>query len=225
MPELLALLDLGSNAARFVLARINPGVAYRVLQKERIQTRLGDGRAGELPPDAVALTLSSIRGFLERLGTYGAPLRLMAVATAAVRDAPNRDCLLQVLKQRDGADVRLLSDREEAHLGALAAMRHLPIQEGVIGDLGGGSLQLTRVRAGRITSAAGVPVGAVRMTRRFLRGDPPTPREIRALRDLVREHLLGVLHQLQRRLRDILDTQLADTVKARTSYPTGARAA
>jgi exopolyphosphatase/guanosine-5'-triphosphate,3'-diphosphate pyrophosphatase len=183
MPELLALLDLGSNAARFVLARINPGVGYRVLQKERIQTRLADGRAGELPPDAVALTLSSVSGFLERLGINGAPLRLMAVATAAVRDAPNRDCLLQVLKQRDGADVRLLSDREEARLGALAAMRHLPIQEGVIGDLGGGSLQLTQVRAGRITSAGGVPVGAVRMTRRFLRGDPPTPREIRALRD------------------------------------------
>ena len=198
MPELLALLDLGSNAARFVLARINPGVGYRVLQKERIQTRLGDGRAGELPPDAVALTLSSVSGFLERLGVNGAPLRLMAVATAAVRDAPNRDCLLQVLKERNGADVRLLSDREEARLGALAAMRHLPIQEGVIGDLGGGSLQLTQVRAGRITSAAGVPVGAVRMTRRFLRGDPPSPREIRALRDLVRDHLLGVLPAARR---------------------------
>jgi exopolyphosphatase/guanosine-5'-triphosphate,3'-diphosphate pyrophosphatase len=198
MPELLALLDLGSNAARFVLARINPGVGYRVLQKERIQTRLADGRAGELPPDAVALTLSSVTGFLGRLGINGAPLRLLAVATAAVRDAPNRDCLLQVLKQRDGADVRLLSDREEAHLGALAAMRHLPIQEGVIGDLGGGSLQLTQVRAGRITLAGGVPVGAVRMTRRFLRGDPPTPREIRALRDLVRDHLLGVLPAARR---------------------------
>ena len=73
MLELLALLDLGSNAARFVLARINPGVGYRVLQKERIQTRLADGRAGELPPDAIALTLSSVSGFLERLGINGAP--------------------------------------------------------------------------------------------------------------------------------------------------------
>ena len=198
MPELLAVLDLGSNAARFVLARIHHGVGYRVLQKERIQTRLADGRAGELPPDAVALTLSSVSGFLGRLGINGAPLRVMAVATAAVRDAPNRDCLLQILKERDGADVRLLSDREEAHLGALAAMRHLPIQEGVIADLGGGSLQLTRVRAGRITSAGGVPVGAVRMTRRFLRGDPPTPREIRGLRDEVRDHLLGVLPAARR---------------------------
>src|SRR6185436_13989849 len=123
---LLAVLDLGSNAARFVLARIHHGVGYRVLQKERIQTRLADGRAGELPPDAVALTLSSVSGFLGRLGINGAPLRLVAVATAAVRDAPNRDCLLQVLKERDGADVRLLSDREEARLGALAAMRHPP---------------------------------------------------------------------------------------------------
>jgi exopolyphosphatase/guanosine-5'-triphosphate,3'-diphosphate pyrophosphatase len=198
MPELLALLDLGSTAARFVLARITHGAGYRVLQKERIQTRLADGRAGELPPDAVALTLASVTGFLERPGTNGAPLRLLAVATAAVRDAPNRECLLQVLKERDGADVRLLSDREEAHLGALSAMRHLPIQEGVIGDLGGGSLQLTQVRRGRITSAGGVPVGAVRMTRRFLRGDPPTPGEIRTLRDVVRDHLLGVLPAARR---------------------------
>src|SRR5580765_380442 len=126
MPELLALLDLGSNAARFVLACVDPGVGYRVLQKERIQTRLGDGRDGELPHWAVALTLSSVRGFLERAGTDGMALRLMAVATAAVRDAPNRDCLLDVLTERHGAEVRLLSDREEAYLGALAAMRRLP---------------------------------------------------------------------------------------------------
>src|SRR5262245_28090153 len=135
MAELLALLDLGSNAARFVLARITPGVGYRVLQKERIQTRLGDGHAGELPRDAVALTLSAVRGFLERVGPNGAPLRLVAVATAAVRDAPNRDSLLRVLRERDGADVRLLSDRQEAYLGALAALRRLPMHEGVIGDL------------------------------------------------------------------------------------------
>jgi exopolyphosphatase / guanosine-5'-triphosphate,3'-diphosphate pyrophosphatase len=193
MPELLALLDLGSNAARFVLARIDPGRGYRVLQKERIQTRLGDGRAGELPPEAVTLTLSAVGGFLDRLGTTGAPPRLLAVATAAVRDAPNRDALLRVLRERHRAEVRMLGDREEAHLGAQAALRRLPIRDGVVLDLGGGSLQLSRIRAGVIASAASAPIGAVRMTRRFLRGDPPPPREMRALRAEVREHLLGVL--------------------------------
>jgi exopolyphosphatase / guanosine-5'-triphosphate,3'-diphosphate pyrophosphatase len=193
MPELLALVDLGSNAARFVLARIDHGVGYRVLQKERIQTRLGGGSGGELPRAAVDLTLSAVRGFLGRLGTNGTPVRLMAVATAAVREAPNRECLLDVLKQRDGAEVRLLSGREEAYLGALAAMRRLPMEDGVIADLGGGSLQVTEVRAGKIASAASVPVGAVILTRRFLRDDPPSPSEIGALRGEVRTRALGVL--------------------------------
>ena len=123
---------------------------------------------------------------------------MLAVATAAVRDAANRDRLLEALRQREGVDVRLLSGREEAHLGALAAMRSLPFRDGVIADLGGGSLQLTRVRAGRILSSASVPLGAVRMTRRFLREDPPSLREIRALRQEVRNQVLGILPSARR---------------------------
>lgn len=193
MPELLALLDLGSNAARFVLACVDPGLGFRVLQKERIQTRLGDDRTGELPADAIALTLSAVRGFLERVGRTGDALRVMAIGTAAVRDAPNRDCLVEPLRERHGADVRLLGDREEAYLGAVAALRKLPTREGIVVDLGGGSLQITRVRGGAIASTASVPIGVVRTTRQFLDPDEPTPRQLRALRTEVRQHLLGAL--------------------------------
>src|SRR5262245_61876004 len=165
MAELVALMDLGSNAARFLLARITPGVGYHVLHKERVQTRLGGGRSGMLPAEAVDQTLSSVSRFLSRFSTGdGAHPRLVAVATAAVRDASNRDRLIDSLRQREGVDVRLLSGKEEAHLGALAAMRSMRVRDGVIADLGGGSLQITRVRGGHILSAASVPVGAVSMT-------------------------------------------------------------
>src|SRR5215475_5019423 len=146
MSELVALLDLGSNAARFLVARINQGVGYRVLYKERVQTRLGGGRDGELPVDAVDRTLTSVSRFLERV-TNGTRPRVLAVATAAIRDASNRDRLLGALR------------------------------DGVVADLGGGSLQLTRVRAGRIVAASSLPLGAVRLTRRFLRRDPPRLRQ------------------------------------------------
>jgi exopolyphosphatase / guanosine-5'-triphosphate,3'-diphosphate pyrophosphatase len=197
MPELVALVDLGSNAARFLLVQIDRGVGYEVIYKKRVQTRLGGGAAGHLPVQAVDLTLSSVSRFLAG-ATNGTVPRVVAVATAAVRDAPNRDRLIEALRLRAGVDLRLLSGREEARLGALAAMQGLPFRDGVVADLGGGSLGLTRARGGRIVSSASVPLGAVRMTRRFLRDDPPSPREVRALRQEVRDEVLGALPPARR---------------------------
>jgi exopolyphosphatase/guanosine-5'-triphosphate,3'-diphosphate pyrophosphatase len=186
------VVDLGSNAARFTLARINPGKDFRVLRAERVQTRLGAGPRGYLPIEAVDRTLDCVHRFLRDLGNGNRP-RVVAVATAAVRDAVNRDRLLEPLRRREGVGVEVLSGAQEAYLGALAAMRSLPFRDGVIADLGGGSLQLTRVRGSRIVSAASVPLGAVRTTRQFLRGDPPSVREIRALRQEIREQAAPVL--------------------------------
>src|SRR5262245_8687120 len=185
MGDLVALLDLGSNAARFLLVRINPGVGYRVMHKKRVQTRLGSGGSGELPADAIDRTVTSISRFLAGAANGTVP-RVMAVATAAVRDAPNRSELLDALWQREGVGVELLDEQEEARLGAVAAMRGLSFCDGVVADLGGGSLGLTQVRTGSIFCAASLPIGAVRMTSRFLSGDPPSSRQIRALRQHVR---------------------------------------
>ncbi len=196
MSELIALLDLGSNAARFLLARVNPGVGYRVLRRERVQTRLGAGIRGHLPQEAVDRTLASASRFLESLGNgngNGSRPRVMAVATAAVRDAPNRDRLIEPLRVLGGVEVCVLSGREEARLGALAALRSLRVRDGVVADLGGGSLQLARIRSGVVQSVASLPLGAVRTTWRFLASDPPRLSELRALRQEVRERVLGVL--------------------------------
>ncbi len=192
MAELVALLDFGSNAARFLLTRIRPGAGFRVLSEERVQTRLGGGVPDRLPREAVDRTLRAAHRFLSRVRNGHSP-RVIAVATSAVRDAANRDRLLGALERREGVSVRVLSGREEARLGALAALRSVDVDEGAIADLGGGSLQLTRVRRGRAVAFASLPLGAVRLTRRFLRADPSTPRELRALRHEVRAELLGAL--------------------------------
>ncbi|MGH7374411.1 MAG: hypothetical protein ACREJY_09310 [Candidatus Rokuibacteriota bacterium] len=188
MAELVALLDLGSNAARFVLARVKPGRGYKVLREERVQTRLGSGVPGHLPRAAVTTTLEAVHSFLERV-TNGAQPRVLAVATEAVRRAENREHLLAALREREGVAVHVLSGRDEGRLGALAALRSLPVRDGTVADLGGGSLQLTRIRAGRIGSGASLPLGALRLTDRYLWHDPPTTAEVRALRQEVRHHL------------------------------------
>jgi len=192
MAELVALLDLGSNACRFVLARVIAGTGFRVLREERVQTRLGGGRPGALPRDAIDATLRSIHRFLGRSRTGRAP-RVLAVATSAVREAANRKRLLDALRQREGIEVEVLSGSDEAQLGALAVLRSLPVRDGVIADLGGGSLQITRLRDAEVTAVTSLGLGAVRPTRRFFHHDPPTAREIRALRHETRARLLGVI--------------------------------
>lgn len=195
MSELIALVDIGSNAVRFVTARINPGKGFRILSQDRVLTRLGSGRPDTLERAAVQATLEAIHGFLADV--RGSNPRIISVATAAVREAHNQDHLLKPLRRDENLQVHILSGEEEARLGALTALHTLPLQAGVIIDLGGGSLQLTQVKRGAITSTASFPLGAVRTTTRFFKHDPPQPREICALRKEIRIQLADILQPAQ----------------------------
>jgi len=197
MSEFIALVDLGSNAVRCVLARIVSGVGFEVLREERVQTRLGSGPSGTLPRVAVEDTVKAVHRFLADVRKKHKP-RVLAVATSAVREANNRASLLDVLKHAEGVKVQVLSGPEEALLGAMAVLRTLSLRNGMVVDLGGGSLQLTRVRAGEILSAASLPLGAVRTTQRFLKHDPPTAAELQTLRKEIRERVSEVLPPAQK---------------------------
>src|SRR5262249_50402374 len=177
---------------------------FRVLHEERSQTRLGAGPPGTLPPRAIEGSLRAVRRFLREIhldfedSDDDWPPRIIAVATAAVREARNRNRLLVPLRREHGIEVRVLSATSEARLGAEAALDDLPRFDGVVADLGGGSLQLTAVRRGRVVGTRSAPLGAVRMTRAFLQTDPPEPRELRALRSEIRACLAAVLPPAQR---------------------------
>src|SRR5574341_762450 len=148
MPYPVVLMDLGSTAVRCVLAEITPGLGYRILRKTRTQTRLGSDLNGLLSPRAVRETLQAVQGFLQSLSRNG-DFKVLAVATAAVRDADNRDALLEPLLRETGIEVSILGAEEEARLGATAALRSFAVASGLIIDLGGGSLQITEVRSRR----------------------------------------------------------------------------
>ena len=193
MAELVAVVDLGSTAVRFLLARITPDLGYRVLVQERVPTRLGGGPPGSLSREAIDETLRAVHRFFSRYTPNGRGPRIVAVATSAVRDAGNRERLLAPLRHNEGIQVQVLSARDEARLGVEAALQSLPVRDGAVADLGGASLQLSRVRDRKIVSTASFPLGAVRMTSRFLHNDPAKRRELRALRNEIREQLVGAL--------------------------------
>jgi exopolyphosphatase/guanosine-5'-triphosphate,3'-diphosphate pyrophosphatase len=191
--ELVAVVDLGSTAVRFLLARIVPDSGAEVLVEERVPTRLGSGAPGVLPRKAVDDTRRAVHRFFARNSLNGRGPRIIAVATSAVRDARNRERLLEPLRRHEGIEVQVLSARDEARLGVEAALDSLPFRNGIVADLGGASLQLSRVRDRRVVSTASLPLGAVRTTSRFLSDNRPKPRALQALRTEVRERLRGVL--------------------------------
>ena len=196
--ELVAVVDLGSAAVRFLLARINPNSGFHLLVEEREPTRLGGGVPGVLPREAIDETLRAVHRFFARHSPNGRGPRVIAVATSAVREARNRERLLAPLRRKEGIEVQVLSAREEARLGVEAALDSLPFRDGVVADLGGASLQLSRVRDRRVVSTATLPLGAVRTTSRFLRDNRPKPRALQALRSEIRARLLGGLPPARR---------------------------
>src|SRR5262245_42013226 len=101
---LVAVVDLGSSAVRILLARVT-AAGHGVLAQGRVPTRLGGGAPGPLPSVAVARTLRAVRRFFRRHADKGRQLRIVAVATSAVRDARNRERLLRPLREREGIDV------------------------------------------------------------------------------------------------------------------------
>jgi exopolyphosphatase / guanosine-5'-triphosphate,3'-diphosphate pyrophosphatase len=212
--ELLALVDIGSNAVRCVLARLEARPGFEIELRHRAQTRLGASHTDMLPPPAVKTTLQSVRRFLKRVRRERGDVRTLAVATAAVRDASNRDVLLAPLAELGVREIRILSGAEEGRLGAEAASRALPIERGIVIDLGGGSLQVTPVEGGMIQESSSVPIGVARLLRRFLTSDPAHPSELVAMREEIRSQLRPVLRAAPPSGRAVISGGVANALAA-----------
>jgi exopolyphosphatase / guanosine-5'-triphosphate,3'-diphosphate pyrophosphatase len=178
-----ACIDIGTNTTRLLVAEEDHAGALRVLAQERAFTELGD--ADEVGPEKTRMLADAVRGQAARARELQTG-RLRVVATGALREAGDREAVLEALRDAGGAEVELLSGHEEATLaftGALSTMR--PPPDGVVAvvDVGGGSSEVAVGRAGEgVTWAGSMPVGSGRLTERFLLSDPPSAEELAAAR-------------------------------------------
>ena len=145
-------------------------------------------RAGELSGETIERTLHILRGFLAVAIGAGAE-RTTAVATAAVREASNGEELIERTRENLGIPVDIADGGEEARFGFLGAVHGMPITHGIVLDVGGGSLQLVHFRQRRMERFWSLPLGALRLSDRFLKSDPPSRGDMRALKDHVYDAL------------------------------------
>jgi exopolyphosphatase/guanosine-5'-triphosphate,3'-diphosphate pyrophosphatase len=154
-----AVLDVGSNSVRLVIYRIE-GRAIWTLFNEKVQAGLGRGaqQTGLLDPDGVDAALITLRRFRAVLDAVH-PARIYSAATAAVREAADGRAFVERVKIETGLDLRVLKGEEEAYYSALGVLAGAPHAEGVVGDLGGSSLELVRLKAGVPGKGVTLPCG------------------------------------------------------------------
>lgn len=180
----LAVVDVGSNSVRLFLCE---GIAADGPAGARTSTVIGLKRGaaadGTLADDALTRLEGVLATYADRIGAF-APARTVAVCTSAVRDAPNRGRVVDLLTRTLGAEAHVLSGEREAALAfagaALATPGDTPV---MVVDVGGGSTELAVGRSGRLAAAVSLQLGAVRQTDRHVHDDPPSAAQLRAVRD------------------------------------------
>ncbi len=155
----VAVIDVGSNSIRLVLYRVE-GRAIWTVFNEKVLAGLGRDLAhtGRLAPDGVTAALGALRRFRAVLDGLR-PDEVFTAATAAVRDASDRLDFIGRVRGETGFRLRVLSGEDEARLAALGVAAGAPGSSGVVGDLGGSSLELTRLDAGVPGDGVTLPLG------------------------------------------------------------------
>jgi exopolyphosphatase/guanosine-5'-triphosphate,3'-diphosphate pyrophosphatase len=157
-----AVVDIGSNSIRLVVFD-QPSRSPVPIFNEKILCGLGRGlgASGRLNDDGAALALDSLVRFV-RLARAMRVGRIDLLATAAVREATNGAAFAAEVKRRCGVPIRVLSGADEARLSARGVVCGVPAADGIMGDLGGGSLELVRIAKGRLGAHATLPLGPLR---------------------------------------------------------------
>src|SRR4029077_6931903 len=157
----VAVIDIGSNSVRLV---VYESMARNLITVFNEKALCGLGRevqsTGLLAPDAVAKALTSLRRFraLCRIQKVG---RVYALAPAACRDASNGADFIAKAERICGVPIEILSGPREAKLSALGVVSGVHRPDGIVGDLGGGSLELIDVRGNRVRGGVTLPLGSL----------------------------------------------------------------
>ncbi len=159
-----AVIDVGSNSIRLVVYK-GPRRAPLPVLDEKVQCGLGRGMdsRGTMSPQSVDLAMRTISRFVDIAHSMKVS-SIKAVATAAVRAALNGEEFKKAVENECGIPLRVLTGEEEARLSANGVLYSIPYADGIVGDLGGGSLELVEVHGGRIENLVTLPLGTIALS-------------------------------------------------------------
>ncbi len=204
--RIIAAIDMGTNSFHMVVARIDPKLpAFTIIAREKDTVRLGDceAKTGRLKSEVMERAIATLSRFQDIAKTFNAE-QIIAVATSAVREAPNgRDFLKKVADELD-LNVSLISGQEEArriYLGVLSGME-FNNESQVIIDIGGGSTELILGDSSESRCLTSTKIGAVRLTGEFVKTDPISREEFAYLQAYIRISLERPIDELRSQFHD-----------------------
>jgi len=172
----IAIIDIGSNSARLVITQTYKSGAYNMVynQKETLRLSQKINKNGELTEAAFTDTLECMQSFASMCELFHTN-EILAVATAAIRNAPNGKKLAIEVKKTTGINLEIISGKTEAYMSYLGAINTLDIKDAIIFDLGGGSTELILVQNRKMVNSSSLPIGCVNLTADFNSKNKITP--------------------------------------------------
>ena len=185
--RLIAIIDIGSNSVRLVVYRGAVRVPPTVFN-EKVMCGLAKGltKTGIMDADTMDQAIDTLRRFAMLCADMQVD-QMIVVATAAVRLARNGDEFVARVKRETGLDITVVTGEQEGYYAALGVLSAKPEAEGIVGDLGGGSLELIRISKGRVGERVSLPIGVLTL-RNGSSGAPPPE----AIQETVRRALESV---------------------------------
>lgn len=200
--KVLGIIDLGSNSARLMLVRVHPDASSTVLNQVKHMVRLGEGGFAEnrLQEAAMQRAIEVLEGFAKMCAAYGAQ-EVLAITTAAVRDASNGMEFINRAHARTGIHLTVISGMEEArliYLGVSGGLAYSP-KPRLFVDIGGGSTELIAGDSTTHYSLDSLKVGCVRLTNLFFGDDagPIPPQRYATVREYIRNEAVHAFQRLR----------------------------
>jgi len=180
----LGVLDVGSNTIHLQVVEAHSGARPSPTTNHKVELRLTEflNESGEINADGIALLFQGIDDAVAHAKSFQTE-EILAFATSALREATNGLAIIAEINKRHELDLQILSGEEEARITFLAVRRWLGWSSGklLVLDIGGGSLEMATGEDETPDAAMSLPLGAARLTREFLQGDPFTSKSVKNL--------------------------------------------
>ena len=185
-----AVIDVGSGSARAVVMQVNRGGGIEIIAQQRMSLNLMSHltRKGALDDESVASTVEAVEDFVQLAQGYGISC-IHAVGTAALRESSNVLEVTQTIASRFGVTLRVIDGYEEAAYCFLGAVHGLPVDAGLMADLGGGSMEVVEFAERSLKTLHTLPLGSLRMANSFRLTQQATAEDVTAAHRYARESL------------------------------------
>jgi len=170
LAKLTAVIDFGSNSVRLVIFERTSRFGFKIVHESKSRVRIGEGAYLELgvlqqePMNRAALALSGFNSIIKSFKVR----KILAIATSALRDAPNKNIFLNRIKKELGINIKVIDGKTEALLGGIACANLLQLeQKAVTVDIGGGSTEFALIENRKVINTYSLNLGTVRLKELF----------------------------------------------------------